>query len=110
MKSFLKILLLPLLSLAACKKDNNSYSTLRISGLGSVAFASGDAISIYGSGFDTIPGNNIVTFNGVASEVAAAPPDQLQVIVPLLVDAGKITVRTHGQSAVSTQTYNIVNV
>jgi hypothetical protein len=110
MKSFLKILLLPLLALAACKKDNHSYSTLSISGLGSVAFASGDAITIYGSGFDTIPGNNIVTFSGVAGEVAAATPDQLQVIVPLLVDAGKITIRTHGQSAVSAQTYNIVNV
>src|ERR1700743_557295 len=57
MKSFLKLLKLwsiPMLVflLAACKKEGGGYSTLNITGLGSVAFASGDVVSVYGVGFD----------------------------------------------------------
>lgn len=111
MKSFLKLLLVPLVLLAAaCKKDNTGYQSLNITGLGSVAFASGDAVSIYGSGFDTIPGNNIVTFNGVAGEVATATPNRLQVIVPLLISNGTISVKTHGMQATASQSYTVVNV
>ncbi|HEV2482971.1 MAG TPA: IPT/TIG domain-containing protein [Puia sp.] len=108
MKSF-KFFLLPLLLLAACKK-NNEYQSLAITGMSSMAFASGDAISIYGSGFDTIPDNNTVTFDGVAGEVATSTPNRLQVIVPVLTGSGHITVRTHGQFATSTQSYTLVNV
>ena len=109
MKSLLKFLFLPLLFLAACKKDNQ-YQTLSVTGMSSMAFASGDAISIYGSGFDTIPDNNTVSFDGVAGEVATSTPNRLQVIVPVLTGSGQITVKTHGQSATSTQSYTLVNV
>ena len=109
MKSLLKFFFLPLLFLAACKKDNQ-YQTLAVTGMSSMAFASGDAISIYGSGFDTIPDNNTVSFDGVAGEVATSTPNRLQVIVPVLTGSGHITVKAHGQSATSTQSYTLVNV
>src|ERR1700754_1230119 len=109
MKSLFKLLLLPLLMLAACKKES-SYQNLSITGMSSMAFASGDAISIYGSGFDTIPDNNTITFDGVAGEVATSSPNRLQVIVPVLTGSGRITVKTHGQTATSLQSYTLVNV
>src|ERR1700743_1680305 len=109
MKSLLKLLLLPLLILTACKKENQ-YQSLSVTGMSSMAFASGDAISIYGSGFDTIPDNNTVTFDGVAGEVATSTPNRLQVIVPVLTGSGHITIKTSGQAATSTQSYTLVNV
>jgi len=109
MKSLLKLLLLPLLLLAACKKETK-YQNLSITGMSSMAFASGDAISIYGSGFDTIPDNNTISFDGVAGEVATSTSNRLQVIVPVLTGSGHITVRTHGQTAISSQSYTLVNV
>jgi len=97
--------------LQACKKDTiNSSSALAVSGFGPVAFASGDAISIYGSGFDVNVANDIVSFNGVNGEVATASPNRLQVIVPLLTTDGKITVTVNGKSVTSQQSYKIVNV
>lgn len=110
MKSIHQIILPLLLFTAACKKETSRYQQLNISGISSLAFTSGDAISIYGAGFDTIPDNNNVTFNGVAGEVATATPNRLQVIVPALINGGRITVQAHGQKAVSSQTYDIVNV
>ena len=97
--------------LQACKKDaQNSSSALTVSGFGPVAFASGDAISIYGSGFDANVANDVVSFNGVNGEVATASPNRLQVIVPLLITDGKITVTVNGKSITSRQSYKIVNV
>lgn len=111
MKILFSSIIFALLFLQACKKDSlNTYSGLSISGFGPVAVATGDPISIYGSGFDPNPDNNIVSFNGVNGEVATASPNRLQVIVPLLTTSGKITVTVHGKNVTSTQTYNIVNV
>ena len=107
MKSFLKILFLPLLLLAACKKSNVQQQSLTISGLSSVAFASGDAISVYGSGFDTIPSNNVVLFDGTPGEVATSTPNRLQVIVPVLAGSGHLSVTTHGSTATSTESFTL---
>jgi hypothetical protein len=97
--------------LQACKKETQTSSSgLTVSGFGPVVFATGDAISIYGTGFDTNVANDVVSFNGVAGEVATASPNRLQVIVPLLTTSGKITVTVHGKSITSQQTYKIVNV
>ena len=97
--------------LQACKKDaQSSSSTLTVSGFGAVAFASGDAISIYGTGFDPNPANDKVVFNGVPGEVATATANRLQVIAPILTSDGKITVTVNGKSVTSQQTYKIVNV
>lgn len=99
-----------LLFLQACKKDVQNSSELSVSGFGAVAFASGDAISVYGSGFDPLADNNTVLFNGVKGEVATATPNRLQVIAPVLVSSGKITVTVHGKSVTCAQSYTIVNV
>jgi hypothetical protein len=111
MKLLIRFMICSLLFLQACKKDSQTTSPdLNISGFGPVAVATGDAVSIYGSGFDPNPDNNVVSFNGVNGEVASASPNRLQVIVPLLTTSGKITVSAHGKSVTSSQTYTIVNV
>jgi hypothetical protein len=96
--------------LSSCKKDSQDGPRLDISGFGAVVFVGGDAISIYGSGFDPDPEKNTVLFNGVAGEVATASPNRLQVIAPLLATSGKITVTAHGQSVTSQQSYTIVSL
>jgi IPT/TIG domain len=112
MKTLLKLLLAaPLLFLAACKKDNGPSSAgLSISGFTAGIIASGDAISIYGTGFDPNAANDAVLFDGVAGEVATASANRLEVIVPQLIDDGKITVSVGGHTIVSTQTYSVANV
>jgi len=109
MRSIVKYLPL-LLLLAACKKDTPAGATLNVSGFSAAVFATGDAVSIYGSGFDPDPTKDVVLFNGVPGEVATASANRLQVIVPLLIDDGKVTVAVHGQTAESRQSYTIVNV
>ena len=112
MKTLLKLLLAaPLLFLTACKKDNGPSSTgLSISGFTAGIITSGDAISIYGTGFDPNANNDVVLFDGVAGDVATASPNRLEVIVPQLIDNGVITVTVGGRSVVSTQTYSVANV
>src|ERR1700760_2511913 len=66
MKSLLKWLpVVFVLFLAACKKDNGAASNLSISGFSAGVFASGDAISVYGTGFDANAANDVVLFDGV---------------------------------------------
>ena len=112
MKNFLTVVILVVLSwsISSCKKDQAITSDLSVQGYGPMMFASGDAISIYGSGFDSNPDNNTVSFNGVAGEVATASPNRLQVIVPFLAASGKITVSVHGQTVTPNITYTLVNV
>ena len=53
---------------------------------------SGSTVTIYGSNFDPMPGNNAVQFNGVTAWVMAASPTQLTVNVPEGATTGPITV------------------
>src|ERR1700748_561974 len=106
MKKFLLLLTGIGLLLSSCKKDRLPASAdLNISGYGPLKFASGDAISIYGSGFDPNPDNNTVLFEGMPGEVATATPNRLQVIVPSLTASGKITVKVSGKTVISNLSY-----
>lgn len=53
----------------------------------------GTKVTITGAGFSTIPGENIVTFNGVAATVESATETSLVVITPPALTSGALIVR-----------------
>jgi len=54
--------------------------------------AVGATITIYGSGFDSVPTGNVVTFNGAPAAVVDATGTALTVLVPAAANSGKVTV------------------
>jgi|GEM_PF-6846296 len=110
MKKIYLLAICAIVFLPSCKKDVASVADLQVSGFGPAAFVGGDAISIYGSGFDPDPEKNTVSFNGVKGEVATATSNRLQVIVPFLTTSGNLTVTSYGKTVTSQQRYSIVNL
>lgn len=98
------------LLLASCKKESSDTPELEVTGMSKTVIVGGDAISVYGSGFDPDPLKNKVMFNGVAGEVATATPNRLQVIAPTIANNGNLTVTVGGRSVTSGQTYHIVSL
>ena len=53
----------------------------------------GGVVSIFGTGFSTIPANNIVKFNGVLAQVTDANNTNILVAVPVGATTGKISIQ-----------------
>ncbi|WP_161554292.1 beta strand repeat-containing protein [Stenotrophobium rhamnosiphilum] len=78
-----------------------AVSALTISGFTPAAGAVGSQVTIYGTGFDPVPANNIVAINGTSTLVSSASATQLVTSVPTGASTGKITVSNPTGSAVS---------
>lgn len=63
--------------------------------------AGGDEVEIKGNGFSTIPGENIVTINGVRAGVTYSDFSSMRVVVPYGVGDGYIEIRVNEEKAVS---------
>jgi len=99
------------LAAVSCKKEHPlSVGGLSVTGIGPIAAGTGDPIFVYGTGFDLVPENNQVSFNGVSAEVVSVSPGRLTVIVPLLANAGKVVVSAHGATASSASEFSPVIV
>ncbi len=99
------------LAAVSCKKEHLlSVGGLSVTGIGPIAAGTGDPMFIYGTGFDPVPENNQVSFNGVSAEVVSVSPGRLTVIVPLLASAGKVVVSAHGATASSASEFSPVTV
>lgn len=70
----------------------------------------GSPVTIYGSGFDPVVGNNAVTFNGTAATINGATATTLSVIVPIGATSGKIAVANAQGNAISAIDYVINGV
>lgn len=57
----------------------------------------GTKVSISGTGFETTPANNQVTFNGKPAEVVASTSEKLVVLAPDAVATGPLSVTINGQ-------------
>lgn len=66
----------------------------------------GIQVTITGTGFNTNPAANIVTFNGVAAQVLSATSTSLVVITPPALTSGPVKVVNAGQSALSPVDFN----
>jgi len=58
-------------------------------------------VTITGTNFSSTPADNIVKFNGVVATLTSATNTQLTMTLPAGATSGKITVVTHGMTAVS---------
>lgn len=86
---------------------NQAFSvTPHISSLSATTFPTGASIQINGSGFDPMPGNNTVQFNGGTGTVTAASNTQLTVTVPAGAVIGGVTVQA-GSNVSDAYFYNI---
>ncbi len=65
----------------------------------------GTQVSIYGTGFDPAPANNVVTFNGTPATVSAATRNRLTTTVPAGAVTGPIGVVVGANNAVSTSNF-----
>jgi hypothetical protein len=83
-----------------------TLATFALAGFAPTSAHIGDSITIAGSGFDTTPANNTVTFPGVgstriAATITAATSTQLTVTVPDNTTGGLIDVKVGASDAVS---------
>ena len=67
----------------------------------------GTLVTINGTGFSAIPGQNTVTFHGVAATVSASSPVQLVATVPAGATTGTIAVTSPGGSATSASSFAV---
>jgi len=65
----------------------------------------GAAVTIYGTGFDAVPANNVVKFNGVAAAVSASVSGSISTTVPAGATTGRITVTIGSATATSPQDF-----
>ncbi len=65
----------------------------------------GSSITISGSGFSSIPSNNIVKFNGIAATVTTSTSTTITATLPAGNTVGKITVSVNGVAASSTNNF-----
>lgn len=68
----------------------------------------GTPVTIYGSGFATIPADNTVTFNGTAAVVTTATATQIGMTVPAGATTGTIAVTTPTGSATSSTSFTVL--
>jgi YD repeat-containing protein len=66
----------------------------------------GAEIQIFGKGFSTVPGSNVVTINGVTAIVTAAAANRLVIIAPAGT-AGPVVVTTPSGTATSSQSIRV---
>jgi YD repeat-containing protein len=74
-----------------------------ITGLSVTIADPGSAVTISGTAFETVPGNNNVSFNVSYAALASATATQIGTAVPPGATSGRITVATPRGTAVSTQ-------
>jgi len=86
-----------------------SLATLAISGFSTNQGAAGTQLIIDGTGFSTTPGDNVVSFNGVAATVIAASQTQLIVLVPPGATSGEVSVHTGAATVNSPAPFNVTS-
>jgi len=99
------LLMAGLMLMDSCDNSDDSPSVPVISAFS--PGSEGTAVVITGNNFSTIPSENIVSFNGVPSTVAACTATQLVTTVPAGTTTGKITVTVKGYTATSESDFTI---
>ena len=85
-------------------------SVLSIGSISTSSGAGGSSVTITGSGFSSIPSQDVVTFNGVAATVTYASGNRLVVTVPAGAMTGDISITTQASSVTSENSFTVVPV
>jgi large repetitive protein len=78
-----------------------------ITGIAPLSGPAGSSVTISGSGFNTVPANNIVYFGGTQATVTAATANTLTVTAPQGTTAQPVTVTNNGLTGYATQPFTI---
>ena len=87
-----------------------STSVTRIGSVSTSSGATGSSVTITGSGFSSIPSQDVVTFNGVAATVTYASGNRLVVTVPAGATTGDISITTQTSSVTSDNSFTVVPI
>lgn len=71
--------------------------------------AVGASVTLYGTGFDSNPANDSVSFNGTAASVSSASASQLVVTVPSGASTGPVSVTTPAGTVTSDSAFTVVS-
>ena len=85
-------------------------SALSVGSISTSSGATGSSVTITGSGFSSIPSQDVVTFNGVAATVTYASGNRLVVTVPAGATTGDISITTQASSVTSDSSFTVVPV
>ncbi|HAS40216.1 MAG TPA: hypothetical protein DCS93_07040 [Microscillaceae bacterium] len=92
------------------ENPENALGNVLITGFSHSSGEVGEIVRIDGKNFSVIKSENVVKFNNViASDIISATQSQLNVKIPIGASSGKVEVTTQGQTAISEQTFTIVN-
>src|SRR5687768_1912226 len=104
MRTLLSMIILSAMIFMGCSKsndDNNNPnpSSLTIMSISPDNGPSGTTVTINGTGFSTVAGENTVKFNGTNATVETATTTKLTVKVPIGAGSGAVTVTKGSQTA-----------
>src|SRR5882762_10088856 len=94
------VAIVTLLSLVACKKQNEQPA-ISVSSFTPAQGSKGDDITINGNNFSTTLNANSVSFNGITAAVVSATATSLVATVPQGATTGKISVTVGGRGGIS---------
>lgn len=69
--------------------------------------AEGTVVTIYGKGFSSVPGQNIVSFNGIPASVISSTLNTIITLVPAGATTGRVSVQTLLGSAISAKDFTV---
>ena len=79
-----------------------------ITGFNPTSGSIGTSVALTGTGFDPVPANNIVKFNGIAAIVTAGTATSITTSVPASATTGTITVTVAGQTGTSSTSFTVI--
>lgn len=100
----------PVGNILQIKRSSAAPGTLAIFSFTPQRGGPGQTVTIQGQGFDPIPANDIVQFNGTTAPVLSASPTTLTVTVPAAATTGPISVIVSRQTATSTTSFTVLPV
>ncbi len=87
--------------LMACK-DDDSQPTHTVTNISPESGPKTSIVTITGSGFSTVPNENVVTLNDFPCPVSSATATELKITIPAKAGSGNLTVTIKGRSVETT--------
>lgn len=99
--------------LSSCKKSDDNVNpgiSYGITGMEPAMAGAGDTIKVYGVGFQANLSGNSLTINDADAKIVSATTTQLNVVVPVASQSGKVVIKTGTQSYTYDQPFTVVTV
>ena len=109
MKSTLVCLLIVIITIGGCKKNETPPTPPTITSFEPQQLSPNNYVIIHGSHFDSVAANNVVTFNELPATIFKLEGDSAIIAnVPENVTAGKITITANGVTVTTANAYTVL--